>query len=329
MSETTGGAAVSQTAADEASRRANAAGGKQEKPTSLWSDARRQLLRSPMFLGACAYIAVVTSMALFPWLWTSGDPRNCNISDSRQPPNWWINLFRGGEGLKEGASGFAHPFGFNSNGCDYYAHAIYGARPSLIIAIVATGGVVLIGGLIGLLAGYYGRKTDMILSRVIDIFLGLPFLLGALVMLNVMSVRNVWTVAAALLALGWTTIARIMRGAVLEAKALDYVSAARSLGANDLRIMTKHILPNAIAPVVVVATILLGTFVSAEATLTFLGVGLQPPTASWGVMISSHQSYWEFEPWLLLFPCGLLVGTVLSFILAGDALRDALDPKLQ
>ena len=141
--------------------------------------------------------------------------------------------------------------------------------------------------------------------------------------------RNIWTIALALIVLGWTVIARIMRGSVIEARNLDYVSAARALGATNNRIMFRHILPNAVAPVVVYATIMLGSFVAAEATLTFLGVGLQPPAASWGVMISMHQVYFAEDPWLLLFPVGLLVGTVLSFILAGDALRDALDPKLQ
>ncbi|WP_205314687.1 ABC transporter permease [Nocardioides houyundeii] len=281
------------------------------KPSSLWGDARRQLVRSPIFMLSLLYLLVVTSMAVFPKLWTSQDPFNCSISQSRQPPT----------------SG--HPFGFNLLGCDYYAHAIYGARPSLAIAVVATAAVIVIGGAIGLLSGFFGGWLDAILSRITDIFLALPFLLGALVVLAMVSSRNIWTVAMVLTVLGWTVIARILRGSVIEARNLDYVQAARALGATNSRIMFKHILPNTLAPVVVYATIMLGGFVSAEATLTFLGVGLQPPSASWGVMINMHQQYFDTDPWLLLFPVGLLVGTVLSFILAGDALRDALDPKLQ
>jgi len=280
--------------------------------TSLWGDARRQLLRTPVFVMAMVYLTVVASMAVLPRLWTSQSPRDCQITLSRNPPSWPD-----------------HPFGFNLLGCDYYAHAIYGARPSLTIAVVATAFVVLIGGALGLLSGYFGGWFDAIMSRITDIFLSLPFLLGALVLLAILQTRNVWTISLALIVLGWTVIARIMRGSVLEAKNLDYVHAARALGATNRRIMFRHILPNAMAPVVVYATILLGGFVSAEATLTFLGVGLQPPAASWGVMISMHQVYFDEDPWLLLFPVGLLVGTVLSFILAGDALRDALDPKLQ
>lgn len=287
---------------------------KSAKPASLWGDARRQLMRSPAFLACAAYLLMVGSMAAFPRLWTSQDPFACSLQGgrSRMSPQLWD-----------------HPFGFNLLGCDYYAHAIYGARPSLAIAVFATLSVVLIGGLIGLIAGYFGGIVDSILSRIIDIFLSLPFLLGALVILALVTRRNIWTISLALIVLGWTTIARIMRGSVIEAKALDYVQAARALGASNTRIMIRHILPNAVAPVVVYGTILLGGFVAAEATLTYLGVGLQPPSASWGVMISMHQRYFDEDPWLLVFPVGLLVGTVLAFILAGDLLRDALDPKLQ
>ncbi len=282
-----------------------------DRNASLWADARHHLVRNPVFVIAVIYLTLVTSMAVFPRLWTSQSPRDCTITLSRQPPS------------------VDHPFGYNLLGCDYYAHAIYGARPSLTIAVVATAGVVLFGGVVGLMSGFFGGWTDAVMSRVTDIFLSLPFLLGAVVLLSILQVRNPWTIAATLFVLGWTVIARIMRGSVIEARNLDYVHAAKALGASNGRIMFRHILPNAVAPVVVYATILLGGFVSAEATLTFLGVGLQPPAASWGVMIAMHQVYFAEQPWLLLFPVGLLVGTVLSFIMAGDALRDALDPKLQ
>ncbi|WP_326551439.1 ABC transporter permease [Micromonospora sp. NBC_01813] len=282
-----------------------------ERSASLWADARRQLLRDPVFIVASIYVLLVASMAAFPILWTRQDPRACDVQRTRIPPSW------------------EHPFGFNNLGCDYYSHAIYGARPSLQIAIFATLGIVLFGGIAGLLAGYFGGWVDAIISRITDIFFSLPFLLGAIVFLTVIKQQNVWTLAIVLIVLGWTTIARIMRGSVLSSKGLDYVQAAKAMGAGHGRLMFRHILPNAIAPMVVYATITLGAFVSAEATLTYLGVGLQPPEESWGIMISQHQVYFLEHPWLLLFPCGLLVGTVLSFILMGDALRDALDPKLR
>jgi oligopeptide transport system permease protein len=282
-----------------------------EPSASLWADARRQLIRNPIFVASFIYILIVTSMAVVPRLWTSTDPRACNVSQARLPPS------------------SEHWFGTSIVGCDYYAHAIYGARPSLIIAVVATAGVTLLGGMLGLFAGFYGGTTDTLISRTIDIFLGIPFLLGAVVFLTVLKIYNVWTVALVLILLTWTVIARIMRGNVLAGKNMDFVLAARALGASNWRLMTKHILPNAVAPVVVYATILLGSFVSLEATLTFLGVGLRAPAISWGVMITQHQVYFLENPGLLLFPAALLFGTVLAFILMGDALRDALDPRLR
>src|SRR5918996_711179 len=272
-----------------------------ERNASLWADAWRQLRRNPVFLMALAWILIVTSMAVVPRLWTDQDPRACNVSRARLPPS------------------SEHWFGTSIVGCDYYAHAIYGARQSLIIAVVATAGVVVLGGILGMVAAFYGRWPDTIISRVIDIFLGVPFLLGAVVFLTVLKIRSVWTVALVLILLSWTYIARIMRGGVLSAKTLDYVQAARALGGSNRRLMFKHILPNAVAPVVVYATILLGSFVAVEATLTFLGVGLQPPAITWGVMITQHQVYFLQLPGLLLFPAGLLFLTVLAFILMGDA----------
>ncbi|BCJ60278.1 ABC transporter permease [Micromonospora endophytica] len=287
-----------------------ATGGK-ERSASLWADARRQLMRDPVFVIAFLYILVVGSMAAFPWLWTSQDPRDCNTNRSRLSPS------------------AEHLFGTDILGCDYYAHAIYGARPSMVIALMATVAIVVVGGLLGLLAGYHGGWVDTIISRVMDIFFSLPFLLGAIVFLTVIKRQNIWTISLVLFLLAWPTIARIIRGSVISSKDLDYVHAAKAVGARNSRVMFRHILPNAIAPMLVYATIVLGSFVAAEATLTFLGVGLQPPAQSWGIMISAHQVYFLEDPWLLLFPCGLLVGTVLSFILMGDALRDALDPKFR
>jgi peptide/nickel transport system permease protein/oligopeptide transport system permease protein len=282
-----------------------------ERTSSLWGDAWRQLIRKPTFVVPALFILVMVSMAIFPTLWTSQDPGACTVTRSRLMPS------------------AEHIFGTDVLGCDYFSHAIYGARPSLQIAVGATIGIVLVGGLLGLLAGFFGGWVDAIISRITDIFLGLPFLLGAIVFLIVIKKQNVWTITAILIILGWTTVSRVLRGNVIASKGLDYVQAAKAMGASDGRIMFKHILPNAIAPVLVIATIALGAFVAAEATLSFLGVGLIPPQVSWGIMIASNQDYYDQFPLLLLFPCLFLVGTVLSFVLIGDALRDALDPKLR
>ncbi len=286
-----------------------------EPNASLWADAFRQLRRRPTVIGSTLFLLVVASMAIFPSLWTSQDPKACNVRRS-------INV----AGAQVSAD---HPFGFDILGCDYYAKAIYGARPSLLIAVGGTIGIVVVGGVLGLLAGYYGGWLDAIISRFTDIFFALPFLLGAIAFLTVVRDRSPLTIILVLVILGWTTVARLMRGSVIQSKALDYVQAARALGASNARLMCKHILPNAMAPVVVLATIALGSFVSAEATLSFLGVGLIPPDVSWGIMISQNDGEFKNIPLLLVYPCVLLVGTVLSFILLGDALRDALDPKLR
>lgn len=285
--------------------------GKKERSASLWADAWRELWHNPIFVISSVMVLAVISMAIAPWLWTSTNPRNCELTQAYLPP------------------GGGHIFGTTLQGCDMYAHVIYGARPSIIIAVVVTTAVTVVGAALGIVAGFYSGWTDTIISRVTDIFLGLPFLLGGLLFLALLGTQNIWTVSLVLIVLSWTSIARITRGSVIAVKSQDYVEAARALGATDLSIITRHILPNSAAPVIVLATLYLGVFVSAEATLTFLGVGLQLPEISWGItiaqgqLIATSQGLWH----LLVFPCGALILTVLSFILMGDALRDALDPR--
>ncbi|GII20879.1 ABC transporter permease [Planosporangium mesophilum] len=283
-----------------------------ERSASLWADAWRDLRRRPVAIASAVVIVLVSSMAAFPWLWTRTDPRDCPIQLSKATPS------------------AAHIFGTNELGCDYYAMTIYGARASIIVALVSTSLVLLVGALVGMAAGFYGGWVDSVLSRLADIFFALPFLLGALVFLSMLRSHSVWTIVLAFAVLGWPPLARIVRASVLATKNMDYVQAARSLGASDRRLLFRHILPNAAAPAIVVATILLGTYVASEATLSYLGIGLQPPEISWGIMIAQGQSYvTSGYPHLLLFPAAFLSATVLAFILLGDALRDALDPKLR
>jgi ABC-type dipeptide/oligopeptide/nickel transport system permease subunit len=226
-------------------------------------------------------------------------------------------------------------FGFDQQGCDYLANVVYGARNSLLIGILGVLGVLLLGVIVGAIAGFYGRVTDSILSRLADIFYALPLILGALVLLRVgpstglpvISDRGPGAVAIALAAFGWMTAMRLVRSQVIAVKSSDYVAAARAMGASDFRILVRHILPNAVAPVLVYATITIGILIAAEATLTFLGVGLQPPAISWGLQIAQGQTLLRTAPHLVLFPSIILTLTVMAFILMGDALRDALDPR--
>jgi oligopeptide transport system permease protein len=296
---------------DRAEEIASASAAGDIEQAGLWRDAWRQLRRNPFFLvGALLFLAFAV-MALAPQVFTSVDPRACNLS-------------RSGAGPQAGA-----PFGYDVQGCDYYANVVHGARVSLSIGFLAVLGTLVIGVVVGALAGYYGGWIDSLLARVTDIFYGLPLILGAIILLSVLPERGVLEVSLALIAFGWMTAMRLVRSNVIGVKEADYVQAARALGAGTGRIITKHILPNAMAPVLVYSTIAVGTIIASEATLTFLGVGLQLPEISWGLQINAAQNRLRDAPHLILFPSLFLSLTVLAFILMGDALRDALDPKLR
>jgi len=281
------------------------------KPRSLWSDAWHDLRRNPTFVVAALLILFLVVVAVFPSLFTGTNPQRCD-------------LIEGNNGRAPG-----HPFGFDRQGCDVYARVIYGARASVTVGILVTSGVVLIGGFIGAIAGFYGGMTDSLLSRFTDVFFAIPILLFAIVFLSSFARRSIWTVVAAIMLVGWPSVARIMRGSVISVKESDFVTAARALGASDMRILGRHILPNAIAPVIVVATISLGLFIVLEATLSYLGIGLPGSTVSWGGDINDAQASMRTAPHVLVYPSLALSITVLAFMLLGDAVRDALDPKLR
>ncbi|MCX2732114.1 ABC transporter permease [Saccharopolyspora sp. NFXS83] len=290
---------------------------KPEKPRGLWGDAWRDLRRRPLFLASSAIIFVLLLMVAFPQLFTSVDPNLSVLSKSRQGPSadaW---------------------FGYDLQGRDIYARAIHGARASVAVGVLATLGTVVIGSIVGILGGYYGGWVDNLLSRFSEIFLGLPFVLGAIVILTTFNQpgeipsgsRVIMQVVGSIAVLSWPIAMRIMRSAAISAKQQDYVKAARALGATPSRIILRHLLPNCLAPVLVYATIALGGFIGAEATLSYLGLGLKYPVVSWGVMIADSREFIEASPHLLMFPAGFLVVTVLAFVMLGDAVRDALDPK--
>ena len=284
------------------------------RQASLWSDAWRQLRKSKLFVVAAAALLLLAVMAAFPSLFSSISPTevgNCQLANSKVGPS---------------ADAF---FGYDIQGCDHYANVIYGARVSMIIGLVVVGGATLIGVVLGALAGFFGGWFDVLMARVTDIFFGLPLLLGAIIILNVFSSRGLAQVCIALIVLGWPTTLRLFRASVISVKDTDYVAAARALGASNGRIILKHIVPNAIAPVLVYSTIAVGGIIAAEATLSFLGIGLQQPAVSWGLQIGGGQRLIRTAPHIILFPSLFLSVTVLSFILLGDALRDALDPKLR
>ncbi|HEV7933519.1 MAG TPA: ABC transporter permease [Actinomadura sp.] len=291
---------------------AEAGGSLSGRSASLWNDAWRDLRRRWVFWGSVAMLSLVTVMATAPWLFTDiGKNEGCDPNLSKVHP------------------GGGHLFGMDVSGCDYYAHVVHGARPTLLIGVAVTLFAMVISVVFGLLGGYYGGLVDALIARLTDVFFGLPFVLGATVILVAFPGHGIGAMTMVLVLLGWTTMIRIMRAQVIAVKDADYVQAARLLGASDLRIMLRHILPNAIAPVIVVAMLNVGNVISGEATLDFLGVGLQYPQVSWGLQLNVAQSFFIDHPHLLIFPAVFLSATVLSFLMLGDAVRDALDPKLR
>lgn len=281
----------------------------EDAPAGFWGTAWRNLRRRPMFWISTVIILAVLLVTVFPGLFTSTDPTTATLEDSLEP-------------ARDG-----HPFGFTQQGYDVFARTIYGAQASVVTGLVTTLVVAVLGVVVGSLAGYFGGWVDALLSRLTDIFFAVPLLLAAIVLMQLFDVRNVWTVVLVLSAFGWPQMARMVRGAVLQAKNNEYVQASRALGLTRGRILVRHILPNCLAPIIVMMTTNLGIYIVAEATLSYLGVGLPPDTVSWGNDISTAQDVLRLSPEILFYPAGALAITVLGFILLGDTLKDALDPK--
>ncbi|MDQ0690251.1 ABC transporter permease [Arthrobacter sp. W4I7] len=284
-----------------------------QAPLSLWSDAWRKLRRRPLFIISALLILMLIVVALFPGLFSSVPPNEgCELANS------------------EGGPAAGHPFGFTFQGCDIYSRVIHGTQASLSVGILSVLCVLVIGVTFGALAGYYGGWIDAVLARLGDIFFALPLILGALVITQLPVFRenkSVWTVVFVISLLAWPQMARITRGAVIEVRNADFVTAARALGVSKFGTLVKHVLPNALAPVIVLATLELGVFIVAEATLSFLGIGLPEGVMSWGHDIAAAQTSIRTNPQIMLYPAAALSVTVLSFIMLGDAVRDALDPK--
>lgn len=276
--------------------------------SGFWHVTWRGLRRRPKFVIAASLIALILVVVAFPALFTGVDPKYADPSQSLLSPS------------------AAHWFGTDLQGHDIYARTVYGARASVTVGLGATLAVFVIGGTLGALAGFYGGWVDAVISRISDVFFGLPLLLAAIVLMQVMHHRTVWTVIAILSLFGWPQVTRIARGAVLEVRQSDYVLAAKALGLSRFQTLIRHAVPNAVGPVIAVATIALGAFVVAEATLSYLGVGLPASVVSWGGDISVAQTRLRSGSPILFYPAGALAITVLAFMMMGDALRDALDP---
>ncbi|AZS44142.1 ABC transporter permease [Microbacterium oleivorans] len=283
-----------------------------EKKSNLWIDAWRDLRRRPTFWVSVVLCAVIIVMAVVPTLFTSVGPSGaaCDLSNSN------------------GDASAGHPLGYNFLGCDIWSRLVHGTRTSMLVGVMATLISTVIGVIMGALAGFYGGFLDSLLSRVGDIFFTIPYIIAAVVVMSVLAdYRNEFVLALAIGGFSWASTARIARAEVLRVKQADYVTASISIGLSRFRTMITHVLPNAMAPVIVVTTLSLGTAIVAESTLSFLGVGLGGSTVSWGADISQAQTQIRTAPLALFWPSLALTVTVLAFITLGELLRDAVDPK--
>ena len=289
-----------------------------DRPTrTLWGDAWKRLRRNKLAVIGAVWILFMILVALTADLWAPqwlGSPTDIDSTQSaalsKLPPS------------------LEHPFGTDATGRDQLVRVIDGARVSLTVGVIATVISTAIGLVMGALAAFYGGIWDVIIMRLADMFLAIPYTLFVIVMLAVIG-QGIQNVFIAIGILGWPSIARVFRSAILSVKENDYVDAARAMGASDFRIVARHIFPNSVASIVVYATMNVGGAILTESALSYLGMGVTPPTPSWGIMIQDGQTFLATQPWLMIMPGIAILTTVLAFTLLGDGLRDALDVKMK
>ena len=283
-----------------------------DKPSNLYLDAWRDVRRRPLFYVSGVIILLVIVVALFPGMFTQNPPNSgCELANSNGGPSG------------------SHILGFTKQGCDVWSRIVFGTRTSLSVGILVSLIVTVLGVIVGAISGFYGRWLDAVLSRVGDIFFAIPYILAAVVIMSVVPIdqRTIPILSLAIGFFAWPSTARVLRGQILSVKNADFVTSATALGVSRFRILLRHVLPNSIAPVIVVTTIGLAAAIVAEATLSFLGIGLPNDVMSWGKDISQAQTDLRNNPLTLIYPSIALSVTVLAFIMMGEVIRDALDPK--
>lgn len=286
---------------------------------SLWADARARLLRNRAAVASMIVLAIITCMAILAPLLSHYAYDAIDYDLVSCAPSWWpmdATCTAGG----------THWFGTDAVGRDLFVRVLYGARVSLAVGVVATAVSLVIGVLYGATAGYLGGRVDAAMMRVVDILYSLPFIFFVIILMVIFN-RNFILLFVAIGAVVWLTMARIVRGQTLSAKQKEYIEAARAAGVSPGGIITRHIIPNVVGPVVVYVTLTVPDVILTESFLSFLGLGIQEPLTSWGVLISDGANTMESAPWLLVFPALFMAVTLFCFNFIGDGLRDALDPK--
>ncbi|MEA2716901.1 MAG: peptide/nickel transport system permease protein [Actinomycetota bacterium] len=275
-----------------------------------YGDVWRRFLRNKLAVVGLVMVALVFLTAVAAPVIAPHDPKVQDMSNTLAPPS------------------SSHLLGTDENGRDQLSRVIYGSRIAVIVGLSAILLALVIGVVLGSLSGYLGGAWDAVIMRVADVFFAFPLLIGAIVIVLVVG-RGLTPVVLALGLFSWATVARLLRSSILSVRESEYVEAARSLGAGKLRIVTRHVLPNSMAPVLVFAMVSVATAIVAEASLSYLGVGLPPDVPDWGNMIAAGQKFFGFKDFLWFFPSMAVVFTVLGFVFVGDGLRDALDPRLR
>ena len=297
---------------------------------SPWNLATQRLRRDRAAMIALAVIIIVILVAIFAPVFAAltGHPPNNQYPTTGLTPS----------GLPRAPS-LRFLLGTDDQGRDLLVRIAYGTRISLLVGVLSTALTVIIGALVGLVAGYFGRFVDTVLSRLVDVTLSIPFLLFAISLASIVTVtplhlgpfvlhQGISVVVVVIGFFSWATVARVVRGQVLSIRTKEYIEAARSLGAGSWRIIFVDVLPNVLAPIIVYATLLIPVSIVAEASLSYLGVGVPPPTPDWGAMIAEAQNYYQQAWWFLVFPALALLITTLAFNIFGDGVRDAFDPRL-
>ncbi|MDC0942134.1 ABC transporter permease [Gammaproteobacteria bacterium] len=277
--------------------------------SSLWSDAWRRLLANKAAVAGGIILLILIFLAIFaPWIAPHSYSYQ-NLELGAQPPSGNFVL------------------GTDTLGRDLFSRILYGARVSLLVGFVATGVALVIGVSWGIIAGYFGGRIDSVMMRIVDVLYGLPFIIF-IILLMVIFGRNIWLLFAAIGAVEWLTMARIVRGQVLTIKNQEYVLAAQAMGVTNIQMFRKHIFPNILGPIAVYATLTIPQVMLLEAFLSFLGLGIQPPMSSWGTLIRYGVESMEEYSWLLIYPGLTFTITLFALNFFGDGLRDALDPKI-